>query len=128
MNTPFEKHILDINTMMGKFLVEDPAELLDMFELAVDYLPKELKKLNQAIEDNNFKAIRDCVHSLKGGIAYMSAPECNELIVKWEEKLRLKKHSKIELSDMLKHIESALAKLCDALVQIIALIKNRGRV
>ena len=127
MNKPLEKHILDIDAMMKKFLVEDPLQLLDMFMLAVDYLPQELETLSQAVGNNDQHAIRESVHSLKGGLGYLSAPQCNDLIVRWDDILRQKKLSKIDANAMLTEIEFALTQLCEAIAQTIHRIKNSGK-
>ena len=124
MDMPHGKLILDMDAMMKKFWVDDPLQLLDMFEVAMNYLPEELGNLRQAIEKKDHHAIYECVHSLKGALGYLSAPKCEELILKWHDFLCHQTPSKETLLVMLNQIESALIQLCDAIDQTIDHIKN----
>jgi PAS domain S-box-containing protein len=124
MKTPFPKHILDIDGMMALFLAEEPVQLLDMFEVAIDYLPEELQSLKKAVDDGNIEAIKASLHSLKGGVAYITAPECNDLISNWDETLRHENLDKSALQGMYANIEESLETLRKAMQQAVALIQK----
>lgn len=124
MKTPFASHVLDINAMMEQFLTEDPAQLIDMFEVALDYLPQEMKRLQTAVAKQDLDTIKACVHSLKGGVAYLAAPDCSELITNWDNILRTEQPTQPSLDSMLQQIEQSLNQLCEAMQQAIDLIKE----
>jgi len=124
MKTPFATHVLDIEGMMGVFQTEDPTQLLDMFEAAVDYIPEELDRLKAAVAIEDFETIKASVHSIKGGMAYISASECNDLIANWDEILRHEKPAKVALEMMYEQIERVLINLRDAMLQAIELVNK----
>jgi hypothetical protein len=127
LNTHVEKHVLDIDNMMKKFLVEDVSHLLDMFEVAMHYLPKELERLHQAVEDHDYAVIKDSVHSLRGALSYISAPDCNRLVSLWDERLYEEQPSREAISGMLLDIKTALALLFDAIRHVMAQIKDTAK-
>ena len=88
MDIAFPKNVLNIDAMMTQFLTDEPKQLLDMLEVACDYIPLELEKFNRAIDAKDTATLKAILHSLKGGVAYISAPDSSAVIAKWDEHVR----------------------------------------
>jgi PAS domain S-box-containing protein len=119
-----EKYILDIDAMLEQFAVQNPLQLLDMLEATLDFIPKEIKQLKQAVYSNNLARIRIIVQDLKGGLAYIVAPECNDLILRWDNVLRYEDPVKDSLNNMFQQIEQALGVLQSSIEKVVGVLKK----
>jgi|GEM_PF-454650 len=119
-----EKYILDIDAMLDQFAVSNPSQLLDMLEATLDFIPKETKQLGDAVQAINLEKIRIIVQDLKGGLAYIVAPECNDLIVRWDSILQHEDLKKDTLDRMLEQIKRSLDDLNDSIEKVVGVLKK----
>ena len=82
---PVDPAVLDMADMIAQYNVTDDAQLKDLLDVTLEYMPTEMNKLRDAVDCESVPDIKEILHGMRGAVAYMAAPTCNELITKWDE-------------------------------------------
>ena len=120
----FDKTVLDIHSMMERFAMRNPLQLLDVFESAAQFIPDSVSKLNLAIKTDDLEAIHSIMLDLKGGLSYLVAPNCNDLLKAWDGVFHEKYGLKSAIYAMLGHIQDALSALQNAIEAVLTELKD----
>jgi two-component system aerobic respiration control sensor histidine kinase ArcB len=114
-----DKDVLDIQAMLGRFAMTHPKQLVEVFEVAIACIDDNLLKLEAAILAKNLEIIHSVIFDLKGGLAYLAAVQCNDLLIAWNGALTQKTGETAALYDMLAQIREALSVLKNAIEKVL---------
>lgn len=77
--------ILDLDDLLAR--VQDDKELLiELFEIFEEFYPERREVLNTAMGKNDFKEVKDIIHSIKGAAGNISAVTMHRICTELEER------------------------------------------
>ena len=115
-----DKQVLDIQTMLAHYGMVNPAQAVDILTTTIAFIPEKLVELKLAVAKEDIAAIKILIQELKGALAYVIAPEANELLTSLDNVLNYESLTKLSLTVMYDAIHETLSILLKAIHDLLA--------